>query len=82
MDEVKKFFGHFPNPWTLRVSGMGCYTSKCEKKSKSLHPNGYPGATKINPPVLEGPIELLRHIGSFWSSGDYPWAILGAVVDQ
>ncbi len=27
------------NPWTLRVSGMGGYTSKCEKKSKSLHPN-------------------------------------------
>jgi hypothetical protein len=24
--------------WTLRVSGMGGYTSKCEKKSKSLHP--------------------------------------------
>ncbi len=21
----------FPNPWTLRVSGMGGYTSKCEK---------------------------------------------------
>jgi hypothetical protein len=31
MDEVKKFFCHFPNPWALRVSGMGCYTSKCEK---------------------------------------------------
>ncbi len=27
----KKFFCHFPNPWTLRVSGMGGYTSKCEK---------------------------------------------------
>ncbi len=25
------FFCQFPNPWTLRVSGMGCYTSKCEK---------------------------------------------------
>jgi hypothetical protein len=22
---------NFPNPWTLRVSGMGGYTSKCEK---------------------------------------------------
>jgi hypothetical protein len=39
MDEVEHFFCQFPNPWTLRVSGMGCYTSKCEKKSKSLHPN-------------------------------------------
>ncbi len=35
----KFFFCQFPNPWTLRVSGMGCYTSKCEKKSKSLHPS-------------------------------------------
>ncbi len=25
------FFCQFPNPWTLRVSGMGCYTSKCKK---------------------------------------------------
>jgi len=40
MDEVEKnFFCQFPNPWALRVSGMGGYTSKCEKKSKSLHPN-------------------------------------------
>jgi len=31
-------FCQFPNPWTLRVSGMGGYTSNCEKKSKSLHP--------------------------------------------
>jgi hypothetical protein len=38
MDEVENFFCQFPNPWAHRVSGMGCYTSKCEKKSKSLHP--------------------------------------------
>jgi hypothetical protein len=38
MDEVEIFFCQFPNPWTLRVSGMGGYTSKCGKKSKSLHP--------------------------------------------
>ena len=25
------FYCQFPNPWTLRVSGMCCYTSKCEK---------------------------------------------------
>jgi hypothetical protein len=31
MHEVEIFFGQFPNPWTLRVSGMVCYTSKCEK---------------------------------------------------
>jgi hypothetical protein len=31
MDEVEIFFCQFPNPWTLRVSGMGCYTSKWEK---------------------------------------------------
>jgi hypothetical protein len=36
--KLKNFFGQFPNPWTLRVSGMGGCTSKCEKKSKSLHP--------------------------------------------
>jgi hypothetical protein len=38
------FFCQFPNPWTLRVSGMGGYTSKCEKKPKSLHPNAHPPA--------------------------------------
>ncbi len=37
--KLKIFFCQFPHPWTLRVSGMGGYTSKCEKKSKSLHPN-------------------------------------------
>jgi hypothetical protein len=31
MDEVEIFFCQFPNPWTLRVSGMSCNTSKCEK---------------------------------------------------
>jgi hypothetical protein len=31
IDEVEIFFCQFPNPWALRVSGMGCYTSKCEK---------------------------------------------------
>jgi hypothetical protein len=31
MDEVENFFFQFPNPWTLRVSGMGGFTSKCEK---------------------------------------------------
>ncbi len=36
--KLKVFFCQFPNPWALRVSGMGGYTSKCEKKSKSLHP--------------------------------------------
>ncbi len=30
MDEVENFC-QFPNPWALRVSGMGGYTSKCEK---------------------------------------------------
>ncbi len=30
--KLKNFFCQFPNRWTLRVSGMGCYnTSKCEK---------------------------------------------------
>ncbi len=28
---MKHFFCQFPNPWALRVSGMGFYTSKCEK---------------------------------------------------
>ncbi len=39
--KLKIFFGQFPNPWALRVSGMGGYTSKCEKMSKSLHPSGH-----------------------------------------
>ncbi len=38
IDEVEIFFCQFPNPWAIRVSGMGGYTSKCEKKSKSLNP--------------------------------------------
>jgi len=42
MHEVENFFCQFPNPWTLRVSGMGGYTSKCGKKSKSLHPSVQP----------------------------------------
>jgi hypothetical protein len=29
--KLKIFFCKFPNPWALRVSGMGGYTSKCEK---------------------------------------------------
>jgi hypothetical protein len=41
MHEVENYFCQFPNPWTLRVSGMGGYTSKCEKKSKSLHPTAH-----------------------------------------
>jgi hypothetical protein len=43
--KLKNFFCQFPNPWTLRVSGMGGYTSKCEKKSKSLHPSTHPTNT-------------------------------------
>ncbi len=31
MHEVENFFLSIPNPWTLRMSGMGGYTSKCEK---------------------------------------------------
>ncbi len=33
--KLKKFFCQFPNPWTLRVSGMGGYTSKCEKSQNN-----------------------------------------------
>ncbi len=29
--KLKFFFCQFPNPWALRVSGMGGYTSKCQK---------------------------------------------------
>ena len=29
--KLNNFFCQFPNPWALRVSGMGGYTSKCEK---------------------------------------------------
>ena len=29
--KLKNFVCQFPNPWALTVSGMGCYTSKCEK---------------------------------------------------
>jgi hypothetical protein len=46
--KLKIFFCQFPNPWALRVSGMGGYTSKCEKKSKSLHPINQFDDTKEN----------------------------------
>jgi hypothetical protein len=46
MDEVEIFFCQFPNPWTFRVSGMGCYTSKCEKSQKSLHPSAHCAGNK------------------------------------
>ena len=29
--KLKNFFCQFPNPWALTVSGMGGYSSKCEK---------------------------------------------------
>jgi hypothetical protein len=48
MDEVENFFCQFPNPWALRVSGMGGYTSKCGKKTKSLLPNAYGNAVLPN----------------------------------
>jgi hypothetical protein len=35
--KLKNYFCQFPNPWVLRVLGMGCYTSKCEKIKKSLY---------------------------------------------
>ncbi len=38
MDEVENFFCQFPNPWALRVSGMGGYTSKCEKSQNHCTP--------------------------------------------
>jgi hypothetical protein len=36
--KLKICFCQLPNPWALWVSGMGCYTSKCEE-AKSLHLN-------------------------------------------
>ncbi len=47
--KLKIFFCQFPNPWTLRVSGIGGYTSKCEKKSKSLHPNVQHCSCNVHP---------------------------------
>ncbi len=32
MDEAENFFCQYPNPWAFKVSGMGCHTSKCQKK--------------------------------------------------
>ncbi len=62
MDEVENFFCQFPNPWTLRVSGTGCYTSKCEKKSKSLHPTVQTGQ------------ELMRSLSIRVRNWCVPWA--------
>jgi hypothetical protein len=58
--KVKIFFWQFPNPWTLRVSGMGGYTSKCEKKSKSLHPNVYITSQYFFPAIIYR--DIISHI--------------------
>jgi hypothetical protein len=50
--KFKNFFCQFPNPWALRVSGMGGYTSKCEKKSKSLHPSVHVHLYNVHAPQL------------------------------
>jgi hypothetical protein len=47
MDEVENFFCQFPNPWTLRVSGMGCYTSKCEKVKITAPYTAYTAAANM-----------------------------------
>jgi hypothetical protein len=38
MDEAENFVCQFPNPWALRVSGIGLLCLKMGKKPKSLHP--------------------------------------------
>ena len=45
--KLKIFFCHFPSPWVLRMSGMGCYGQKCEKMPKSLHLNVQPILCKV-----------------------------------
>ncbi len=62
--KLKIFFCQFPNPWALRVSGMGGYTSKCEKKSKSLHPNGYTLFTVKYLKRKSHPLKILKHKGN------------------
>jgi hypothetical protein len=59
--KLKKFFCQFPNPWTLRVSGMGGYTSKCEKKSKSLHPTVHSWLMKYEIPGVS-PLSLAERV--------------------
>ncbi len=66
MDEVENFFCQFSNPWALRVSGMGGYTSKCEKKSKSLHP------------TLQCTLYLLIKMGS--TNKTYSTVVVGRTV--
>ncbi len=34
--KLKIFFCQFPNPWALRLSGMGCYASKWKKAKITL----------------------------------------------
>ncbi len=62
--KLKKFFCQFPNPWTLRVSGMGGYTSKCEKKSKSLHPTVQPYHFYAD--LVRGSLQYLLFMLSFF----------------
>ncbi len=55
------FFCQFPNPWALRVSGMGGYTSKCEKSQNhcnlvnilTVHHNRYLQSIKVAAAVVD-----------------------------
>jgi len=73
MHEVEKFFCQFPNPWTLRVSGMGGYTSKCEKKSKSLHPNAQATGEAFGPQKSTSSIQKFLYFLIFLPSWMQFW---------
>ncbi len=64
------FFCQFPNPWTLRLSGMGGYTSKCEKIQNHctlvysyLCRTGHPGIQANQGVQLFGQDRASRHLG-------------------
>jgi hypothetical protein len=48
MDEVENFFCQFPNPCALRVSGMGGYTSKCEKSQNHCTLMSTPNGSELH----------------------------------
>ncbi len=66
--KLKIFLCQFPNPWTLRVPGMACFTSKCEKSQN----HSFCALRQF----FESQLTCIYFFNGFWS-----WNILIYVVD-
>jgi hypothetical protein len=78
--KLKIFFCQFPNPWTHRVSGMGGYTSKCEKSQNHC-------TLLCSVICTVYTLHMLRDCPIFWISLEitnsvvFKWFSIGPVTD-